>query len=352
MIRLFRRRGNWLTNCPKTFKKIRRAIFFGVCLTLIASFMTFSSPVNADADGVAEIAMELTQGKVLHEKNGDRRLPMASTTKIMTALIIAEECDLDEVITVPDEAVGVEGSSIYLKKGEVISIKDLLYGLMLRSGNDASCALAIHHSGSIEKFVERMNQRAKELGANDTNFANPNGLPNDQHYTTARDLCNISRHAMNNPVFAEVVSTKNYSGEYRTFVNKNKLLNKLDGANGVKTGYTQKAGRCLVSSAKRDNMDVVCVVLNCYDMWDRSEAIIENCFNKYCNEIISADRIFTFNGIQCKLDKDYTVTVEKGKELNFEIREVKDRQDRAAIAKLEIYCENNLIFSHNLYTIK
>ncbi len=352
MIRLFRRRGNWLTNCPKTFKKIRRAVFFGVCFTLIASFMTFGSPVNADADGVAEIAMELTQGKILHEKNGDRRLPMASTTKIMTALIVAEECDLDEVITVPDEAVGVEGSSIYLKKGEVISIKDLLYGLMLRSGNDASCALAIHHSGSIEKFVKRMNQRAKELGANDTNFANPNGLPNDEHYTTARDLCNISRQAMNNPVFAEVVSTKNYSGQYRTFINKNKLLNKLDGANGIKTGYTQKAGRCLVSSAKRENMDVVCVVLNCYDMWDRSEAIIENCFNKYCNEIISADRIFTFRGMQCKLDKDYTVTVEKGKNLNFEIREVKDRQDRAAIAKLEIYCENNLIFSHNLYTIK
>ena len=306
----------------------------------------------ADADGVAEIAMELTQGKVMHEKNADRRLPMASTTKIMTALIVAEECDLDEVITVPDEAVGVEGSSIYLKKGEVISVKDLLYGLMLRSGNDASCALAIHHSGSIEKFVERMNQRARELGASDTNFANPNGLPNDQHYTTARNLCNISRHAMSNPVFAEVVSTKNYSGEYRTFANKNKLLHRLDGANGVKTGYTQKAGRCLVSSAKRDNMDVVCVVLNCYDMWDRSERIIESCFDKYCNETISADRIFTFRGTECKLDKDYTVTVEKGKELKYDICEVKDRQDRAAIAKLEIYCENNLIFSHNLYTIK
>ncbi|MDE7162965.1 MAG: D-alanyl-D-alanine carboxypeptidase [Clostridia bacterium] len=334
------------------FKKLRSAIFFGVCLTLVASFVTFNSPVNADADGVAEIAMELTQGKILHEKNADRKLPMASTTKIMTALIIAEECDLSEAITVPDEAVGVEGSSIYLKKGETISVKDLLYGLMLRSGNDASCALAIHHSGSIEKFVEKMNCRAKELGANDTNFANPNGLPNDQHYTTARDLCNISRHAMSNPVFAEVVSTKNYSGDFRTFVNKNKLLNRLDGANGVKTGYTQKAGRCLVSSAKRENMDVVCVVLNCYDMWDRSEAIIENCFNKYCNETLSADRIYNFRGTQCKLDKDYTVTVEKGKELNFEIREVKDRQDREAIAKLEIYCENNLIFSHNLYTIK
>lgn len=351
MIRLFRKRGNWLTNCPTTFKRIHRAIFFGVCLTLAASFLTFGIPSVAEADGVAEIAMELTQGTILHGKNIDQRLPMASTTKIMTALIVSEECDLDEVIAVPDEAVGVEGSSIYLKKGENISVKDLLYGLMLRSGNDAACALAIYHSGSIEKFVERMNRRAGELGAKDTHFANPSGLPDEEHYTTARDLCNITRHAMSNPVFAQVVSAKDYSGEYRFFTNKNKLLNTLDGANGVKTGYTQKAGRCLVSSVKRGDMDVVCVVLNCYDMWQRSQSIIENCFNEYANETISADRIFTFRGEQCKLDKDYTVTVKKNGELKFEICEVKDRQDRAAVAKLEIYCENDLIFSHNLYTI-
>lgn len=352
MIRLFRKRGNWLTNCPITFKKIRGAFFFGICLTLITSFTIYNNPTSAEADGVAEIAMELTQGKILHQKNIDRKLPMASTTKIMTALIITEECDLDEVIAVPDQAVGVEGSSIYLKKGENISVKDLLYGLMLRSGNDSACALAIHHSGSTEKFVDKMNDRAKELGANDTNFTNPSGLPNEEHYTTARDLCNIARQAMSNPVFAEVVSTKKYEGDNRFFTNKNKLLNTLDGANGVKTGYTQKAGRCLVSSAKRENMDVICVVLNCYDMFERSGAIIETCFKRYANEIISSDKVFSFRGTPCKLDNDYTVTVEKEKELKFEICEVNDRQDRNAIAKLEIYCANDLIFSHNLYTIK
>lgn len=334
-------------------KKLRGAFIFAICLTLLASSLAAynGSKVNAEADGVAEIAMELTNGKILHGKNIDKRLPMASTTKIMTALIIAEECDLNQVITVPDQAVGVEGSSIYLKKDECISVKDLLYGLMLRSGNDAACALAVHHSGSVEKFVEKMNDRAKELGATQTNFANPSGLPDDEHYTTARDLCNIARQAMSNPAFAQIVSTKNYAGDYRYFTNKNKLLHRLEGANGVKTGYTQKAGRCLVSSAKRDNMDVVCVVLNCYDMFERSEAIIENCFDRFCNETISGERVFSYRGTQCRLDADYTVTIEKNKELQFEICEVKNKNDREAIAELEIYCENDLIFSHNLYTI-
>ncbi|MGN0818322.1 MAG: D-alanyl-D-alanine carboxypeptidase family protein, partial [Candidatus Coproplasma sp.] len=201
--------------------------------------------------------MELYTDSLLHEKNSDARMPMASTTKIMTALIVIEDCELDEVITVPDQAVGTEGSSIYLKHDEEISIKDLLYGLMLRSGNDSAAALAIHHSGSIEAFAENMNRRAKEIGALNTNYTNPSGLPDDNHYTTAYDLCLIACTAMKNPVFQEIVGTKNYNGEFRSFLNKNKILNTLDGANGVKTGYTVKAGRCLVSSAQRDGMDVV-----------------------------------------------------------------------------------------------
>lgn len=332
------------------FKKFRKLIILGVCLTVIASVFTFNKTMSADADGVAEIAMELTTGTVFHSKNDGKRLPMASTTKIMTALIVCEECDLDEVITVPDEAVGVEGSSIYLKKNETISVKDLVYGLMLRSGNDSACALAIHHSGSVDKFVERMNERAKEIGAENTHFKNPSGLPDDEHYTTARDLCNIARTAMNNKTFAEVVSTRNYSGDFRHFANKNKLLYKLEGANGVKTGYTVKAGRCLVSSAKRGNMDVVCVVLNCYDMFERSAKLIENCFENYSNETISADRIFSYNGKPCRLAQDCTLTVDKGAELSFNIVK-SDGSDKKAVARLEIYSKNNLIFSDNLYTI-
>lgn len=330
------------------FKKFLKVLALGLCLAVIISIPAAGGSVNASADGVAEIAMELESGKILHAKNVDAKLPMASTTKIMTALLVAEDCDLSEVITVPDKAVGVEGSSIYLKKDERISVRDLLYGLMLRSGNDAACALAIHHSGSVEKFVERMNGRAKELGAHDTNFKNPSGLPDDEHYTTAKDLCNIARHAMNNRIFREVVSTRNYSGDFRHFLNKNKLLSSLDGTNGVKTGYTKKAGRCLVSSAEREQMDVVCVVLNCYDMYERSASIINNCFTRYGMETVSSDAVFEYKGRQCTLDCDCKILVEKGKELKFVVCAA---DDVGAFAKLEIYCENNLIFSHNLYTI-
>lgn len=330
------------------FKKFLKIFAIGICLAIIIFIPTAGGAVTASADGVAEIAMELESGTILHAKNIDAKMPMASTTKIMTALIVAEDCDLSEVITVPDIAVGVEGSSIYLKKGEKLSVKDLLYGLMLRSGNDAACALAVHHSGSVDKFVDKMNERAKELGADNTHFKNPSGLPDDEHYTTARDLCNIARHAMSNQTFKEVVSTKNYSGDFRQFLNKNKLLSSLEGANGVKTGYTKKAGRCLVSSAQRGQMDVVCVVLNCYDMYQKSAAIIDGCFDRYSLETISSDRVFEFRGRQCTLDSDCKILLEKGKELKFKTCEADDGK---AFAKLEICCENNLIFSRNLYTI-
>lgn len=330
------------------FKKFLKVIAAGLCFAVILSVPFGGGKVQASADGVAEIAMELESGKILYARNIDAKLPMASTTKIMTALIIAEDCDLSEVITVPDSAVGVEGSSIYLKKDECISVRDLLYGLMLRSGNDAACALAIHHSGSTKKFVDKMNERAKKLGADDTHFKNPSGLPDDEHYTTAKDLCNIARHAMSNDILREVVSTRQYSGDFRHFLNKNKLLSSLDGANGVKTGYTKKAGRCLVSSAERGNMDVVCVVLNCYDMYERSAAIINSCFAKYSLETIGADRVFAYNGRSCTLDSDCKILVEKGKDIKFNVCAPDDGK---AFAKLEIYCENDLIFSRNLYTI-
>lgn len=324
--------------------------FFAIILvcTAIAIIPTMGATV-AEADGVAEIALEQTGGTVFYEKNADRKLPMASTTKIMTALIIAEDCDLSEVITVPAAAVGVEGSSIYLKKDEQISVKDLLYGLMLRSGNDASVALAIHHSGDVESFVKKMNERANELGATDTHFCNPNGLPCEGHYTTARNLAEIARFAMNNEVFSAVVSCRNYTGDFRNFTNKNKLLSRLDGANGVKTGYTQKAGRCLVSSAEREGLGVICVVLNCYDMFERSQEIIEDCFNKHSAELISKDRVFFNKGKAFTLGEDCTVILQKNAETQYRIREDADKQ---CDAMLEIYCGNRLIFSHNLYIIK
>lgn len=322
--------------------------FAAAVLMIFAAFPFFNTE-NALADGVAEVAMELNTQKVLSSKNAKKRLPMASTTKIMTALLICEDCKLDEEITVSDDAVGIEGSSIYLKHGEKITVKDLLYGLMLVSGNDAACALAIHHSGNVDSFVEKMNEKASALGAVDTHFCNPNGLPNDEHYTTATDLCRIACYALGNETFATVVSTKSYNGKYRSFTNKNKLLKSLDGANGVKTGYTTKAGRCLVSSAKRDGMQVVCVVLNCYDMYERSAFIINDCFNRYKVKLLTKDKIFVCNGKSYSLLRDYTLVVENNESLKYEVFPPSDSEVNA---KLNIYAANNLIFSENLFNIK
>lgn len=313
-----------------------------------------STAVSASAEGKAEIVMELTTGTVLYEKNAEAQLPMASTTKIMTALLIVEECDLDEEITVADQAVGVEGSSIYLKYGEVITVRDLVYGLMLRSGNDSATALAIHHSGSVNDFVKNMNRRADEMGLTHTHFTNPSGLPDDTHYTTAHDLCVIACNAMQNAVFKEIVGTKNYCGKYRNFVNKNKMLNLLDGANGVKTGYTQKAGRCLVTSAERAGMDVVCVVLNCPDMYERSGDLIDESFNRYCLKEINENQIFMSDKVPCKLEYTSKILVNKNAEIQYKIKNI-DHKGKIRkgdwVAELEIYSENNLIFCGNLYSI-
>ena len=298
--------------------------------------------------------MELTTGTTLCERNADARLPMASTTKIMTAIIIVEDCDLNEELTVDDRAVGVEGSSIYLKKDERIDVRDLLYGLMLRSGNDSAAALAIHHSGSIEKFVEVMNSRAKSMGADNTSFANPSGLPNENHYTTARDLCKIACYAMRNETFKEIVGTKNYSGKFRSFVNKNKMLSLCEGANGVKTGYTIKAGRCLVSSCEREGMDVVSVVLNCPEMYERSCEIFDDCFSRYSLVKIDKNRVFMSDRVLCKVENSCNLVVNKGKTLDFKVKPIanaKNKNSDGAVAILEISDQNGLILEEKLYSI-
>lgn len=325
---------------------------------LLSFFIVFGTiklnPVVASASAASEIAMELSTGTVLAENNSEIKMPMASTTKIMTALIIIEECNLDEVITVADDAVGVEGSSIYLKKGEEIDIRDLVYGLMLRSGNDSAAALAIHHSGSIEKFVAVMNERAKKLGAQNTHFTNPSGLPDDDHYTTARDLCIIACYAMKNDTFREVVSTKNHAGKFRSFANKNKMLYNYDGANGVKTGYTMKAGRCLVSSAERGGMDVVAVVLNCYDMYERSSALLDECFADYKLLELSENKVFMSGKVLCKLAKSQKIVVPNTINITFKVvpsEKPEKTENGKIVAYLDIYCENSLIFEFDLYSI-
>ncbi|MFZ5965807.1 MAG: serine hydrolase [Bacillota bacterium] len=241
------------------------------------------------------IVMDVKTGRILYEKNIHVRRPMASTTKIMTALLALENSDIEESVKINRKAVGIEGSSIYLQFDEKVKMKDLLYGLMLRSGNDAAAAIAYHVAGSIENFADMMNKRAKELGAKNTNFVNPHGLHHDQHFTTAYDLALIARQALLNQNFKDIVKTKLWVSErdgYKYFYNKNKTLNDYEGGDGVKTGYTTVSGRCLVTSATRNGMQFVCVVLNDPNWFQDSYNLLDDAFSKYSPlEITLKDRI-------------------------------------------------------------
>lgn len=238
------------------------------------------------------VVMERDSGRILFQKDGAKRLPMASTTKIVTALTVLNNSSLDDVVTISNEACGIEGSSIYLRAGEKLSVKELLYGLMLRSGNDCAVALALHVGGSVQNFAQMMNQTAKNLGCTDSNFANPHGLHDENHYTTAKDLATITCNAIKNKDFADIVATKsvkiaNDGYDYpRVLVNKNKLLNNFADADGVKTGYTKKAGRCFVGSATRNGMQVVAVVLNCGPMFEETAQMLDVSFANYQNVCI------------------------------------------------------------------
>lgn len=240
-----------------------------------------SADIAVGAQGAA--VADAQTGRILISHNGQTQLPMASTTKVMTALVALEKCDLAEEVAIPDACVGVEGSSIYLQKGDRYRLETLLYGLMLRSGNDAAESIACHVGGSVEGFVELMNAKAQELGCADTHFVNPHGLPAEGHYTTAEDLAVIAAAAMRNETFRKIVSTKSITLEGRAFVNKNKLLYDMDDCNGVKTGFTKQAGRCLVSGANRDGVQVVAVVLNSPDMYNTSRSLLERGLGEVTN---------------------------------------------------------------------
>jgi len=225
--------------------------------------------------------LDAVSGRVLLEKNADSRSLIASTTKIMTALIVCEQCNVLDRMRIPKEAVGIEGSSMYLKEGEILTIQELLYGLMLSSGNDAAVALAIYCGGTVEGFAELMNDKARILGMKNTHFMNPNGLDAPDHYSTAEDLAILSAYAMNNPVFHRTVSAKSIKTGDRYLTNHNKLLWRVEGADGVKTGYTKAAGRILVSSASRDSRRLIAVTIDDPDDWNDHAALLESGFSRY-----------------------------------------------------------------------
>lgn len=260
-------------------------------LTAVLALLFFV-PEKAYVDGAplvsagSSIMIEASTQIVLCSSNAHQKRPMASTTKIMTALVALENCaDIDETVTVPREAYGTEGSSMYLDLGEELSLRDLLYGLMLTSGNDAAIAIAVHIAGSIEAFAELMNRRAAELGALNTHFVTPNGLHDNSHYTTAYDLSLIAAAAMERGDFSEIVATQYYrtstGTKVRTLKNKNKILWNYEGGNGVKTGYTQAAGKCYVFSAERNGMELIGVVLGSADIFADAEALLTYGFTHY-----------------------------------------------------------------------
>lgn len=213
----------------------------------------------------SSVVIDRNTNTILYGKNENTRRKMASTTKIMTAIIIIENCNLDETIEISKKAAGTGGSRLGLKTGDKITIRDLLYGLMLRSGNDAAVALAEHTSGNVENFTELMNQKSVNLGLTNTHFETPHGLDSDEHYTTAYELAILSNYALNNKIFVQIVGTKSYTvtinGYPKQLSNTNELLGNFNGIYGIKTGFTNGANRCLVTACKRGNMDIICVVL-------------------------------------------------------------------------------------------
>lgn len=273
-----------------------KRVFYIIAAALVAVAGIACTPVNyvsstsVNSSAAAMAVVDGDTGELIYSKNCDVKRANASTTKICTAITVIEnQTLLDLPMPIPDEAVGVEGSSLYLQKGEMLTVRDLLYGLMLQSGNDCAVALAVIVGGSVDGFVKMMNETAEKAGATNTNFVNPHGLHDDNHYTTARDLCAISYYAMQNELFRDIVSTKTYSTPYfghdydRKFPNKNKILYNYDGGNGIKTGFTRHAGRCLVSSATRDGKTYICAVLNCGDMFEESMRLLDMAFSSQNN---------------------------------------------------------------------
>ena len=247
---------------------------------MVAAVLLF--PVQASAISAEKaVVMDAVTGRILYERRSGERSRIASTTKIMTALVVCENCGVLEQVKIPGEAVGVEGSSMYLKEGEILTVQELLYGLMLRSGNDAAVALAISCGGSVEGFARMMNEKARELGLSGTHFANPHGLDAPEHYSTARDLAVLGCEAMKNPIFAQTVSTRQVRIGDRVLTNHNKLLWQLEGADGIKTGYTRSAGRLLVSSAVRQGRRLVCVTVRAPDDWQDHRLLLEQGFSGY-----------------------------------------------------------------------
>lgn len=260
----------------KTFP-FRRAGALALALACLLAGRVRAVEVSASA----AVLMDMDSGRVLYERNAGARMLIASTTKILTALVAIRDGNLSDTVKVSREAAYTEGSSMYLKEGEELTLETLLYGLLLCSGNDAAVAVAEHVGGSVEGFVERMNETALELGMEDSSFANPNGLDDEEHYSTAYDMALLARAAMGNETLVRIASTRTATVGGRTMTNHNKLLRYMDGCLGLKTGYTRAAGRTLVSCAERNGQRLIAVTLQDGNDWADHQSLYDYGFSAY-----------------------------------------------------------------------
>lgn len=307
------------------------------------------------------IVIDADSGRIIGSKNADEKLPMASTTKIMTSILSIDKIkDLNKTVEIPESCTNIEGSSLYLKPKQRVKILDLLYGTMLRSGNDAALALAnIAGKNDEGKFIVMMNDKAKELGAFNTNFVNPNGLHDNEHYTTAYDLALISKYAMKNDTFREIVSAKQYKADSLNTIlyNKNKVVFQYEFGSGIKIGYTKAAGRCLVASAKKDDTEIIVVVLNDNNWFDDSYKLFDWAFENYESYNIvgegqyicdseNGDPIFAEDGFS------YLLTDEEKDKIRFEANITISHKingiNAISYGVYNIYLGDNIIYTGNL----
>lgn len=268
-------------------------------LMLLALLLPLQTNLHFIPDDIPSVSAECAilcaaDGEVLFERDADRIMPIASTTKLMTALVAAECCDAAENVRITREMCGLEGSSMYLESGEILSVHELLLGLLLVSGNDAAEALAIHCAGSEEAFCRLMNDKAEALGMENTHFINPHGLNDPLHYSTARDMALLMKAVMEDPMLAEINGLRSAVVGDRLLMNHNKLLGQLPGCIGGKTGYTSAAGRCLVSSAQRGGTSFICVTLADPDDWNDHCALYEWAFSHF-KEYVIADELSVYS---------------------------------------------------------
>lgn len=277
-------------------KQIKRIIGILLSAAVLLPFATKASAVSlAGLSAKAAILIDAQTGTVIAEKNEKQRLPMASTTKIMSALLLLESGDLDTQFKVDNNAIMVEGSSMGLCEDDIVTKRALCYGMLLPSGNDAANQTAVMLAGSTEKFAEMMNDRAKKIGLEDTNFVTPSGLHDENHYSTAYDMAMLTREALKNEDFREICGTKRAKLNFgnppyeRWLVNTNKLLTMFDGCIGVKTGFTDEAGRCLVSAAEKNGVTLICVTLNASDDWNDHKKMYDYGFSVSESREVSFD---------------------------------------------------------------